>query len=135
MSDSDDTTGQARRNLDDLAPAPSGSRERGERDQRYDQLDDQFDNVVNYGRLVNVLAATTDRLAEKGHTITETQTRIILQSLRDEKETSRDGAPEDPEDHTYRLSELAERVANVIGLDESFVATTVEDVVETRDHA
>lgn len=88
----------------------------------------QIDHVVSYGRLVNVLAAVTDRLAEKGHNVTEAQTRLILQSLRSGK-----GDAGEPEDEPFRLSKLAQRTSEVVRLDASFVAALIEDVVETQD--
>lgn len=88
----------------------------------------ELEHRVNYGRLVNVLAATTERLERKGHTVTEAQTRIILKRMRAE-------APEgkEPEQAEYRLGALAAGVATVAHVDEAYVASVVRDVVEPRD--
>lgn len=80
---------------------------------------------VNYGRLVNVLAAATERLSHKGHTITEAQTRIILKRMRD-----RAPAGIEAEHAEYRLEVLAETAAEVAGVDTALVTTVIDGVVD-----
>lgn len=77
--------------------------------------------------MVNVLAATADRLGDKGDTSPRTSPGSYCRRLG--MITEHKG---DPTDQPYRLSTLAERRAKVVGLDVSFVAATVRDVVETQ---
>lgn len=87
-----------------------------------------LDHAVNYGRLVNVLAAASERLSQRGYTVTEAQTRVILKRMRA-------GAPggTDPEQAEYRLGRLARTTGNVAGVDDAFVGSIIRDVVEPRD--
>lgn len=80
---------------------------------------------VNYGRLVNILAAATERLSRRGHTVTEAQTRIILKRVRNR-------APDGIEaDHAeYRLEVLAETAAEVAGVDDAYMRSVLKSVVE-----
>jgi hypothetical protein len=80
---------------------------------------------VNYGRLVNVLAAVSERLEQKGDTVTEAQARIVMKMMRE-----RVGDGVEAEQAEYRLDRLAEVTAKVCGKDEAFVGGVLTEVVE-----
>lgn len=110
MSDKDSSESEATQDLESSAEAADPS---------------DLDRVVSYGRLVNVLAATADRLSQNGYTVTETQTRVILKVMRD-----REGGDVAPEEASYRLDTLAETASEVVGINRKYLKATVHQVVE-----